>query len=105
MPDPVMSPEGQVSYDEALKRIEACRSESGTHLTLGGMSLWHLPPEIGQLTALKELHLDNNQLSSLPPQIGQLTALKELYLDNNQLTRLPPEIGQLTALTRLRTYP
>ena len=70
-------------------------------LDLSGMELTSLPPELGQLTALKELSLSNNQLSALPPELGQLTALTRLYLDNNQLSALPPELGQLTALTTL----
>ncbi|HWB07453.1 MAG TPA: COR domain-containing protein, partial [Verrucomicrobiales bacterium] len=60
-----------------------------------------LPPEVGQLTALTELYLEDNQLAALPPEIGQLTALTELYLQGNHLKALPPEIGQLTALTEL----
>ncbi len=70
-------------------------------LHLGSNQLSRLPPEIGQLTALKELRLSSNQLSTLPPEIGQLTALRELYLFNNPLSTLPPEIGQLTELTVL----
>ena len=60
-----------------------------------------MPPEIGQLTALKELDLRGNRLTALPPEIGQLTALKWLGLKGNHLTALPAEIGQLTALEAL----
>ena len=60
-----------------------------------------LPPEIGQLTALRKLHLRENRLSTLPPEIGQLTALRFLQLFDNQFSTLPPEIGQLVALTTL----
>lgn len=31
-----------------------------------------LPPEIGQLTRLRELHIQNNRLSVLPPELGNL---------------------------------
>jgi len=65
------------------------------------MGLMHLPPEIGQLTALQTLHLGGNKLIVLPPEIGQLTALQMLDLQDNHLTALPPEIGQLTALQTL----
>ena len=60
-----------------------------------------VPAEIGRLSALRELNLDDNQLTSLPAEIGQLTSLEELYLDGNQLTSVPAESGQLTSLTYL----
>jgi hypothetical protein len=60
-----------------------------------------VPAEIGQLTALTELHLDGNRLSGLPAKIGQLKELTELHLNGNQLSALPVEICQLTALTEL----
>ncbi len=87
----------------ALKHILAClqKGKKGTRLSLSGLGLTILPPEIGQLTALTELYLQSNQLKSLPLEIGQLTALTTLHLHSNQLSVLPPEIGQLTALTSL----
>jgi Leucine-rich repeat (LRR) protein len=57
-----------------------------------------LPSEIGQLSALETLYVNNKQLTALPSEIGQLTTLKELYLNENLLTALPSEIGQLTGL-------
>ena len=59
-----------------------------------------IPPEIGNLTALRELYLYNNQLSGpIPSEIGNLTALMTLYLYNNQLSGpIPPEIGNLAAV-------
>ena len=67
------------------------------NVRLGGA----VPAEIGQLTSLTRLDLDNNQLTSLPAEIGQLTSLRELSLSYNKLTTLPAEIGQLTSLTVL----
>ncbi|MEM1331540.1 MAG: COR domain-containing protein, partial [Planctomycetota bacterium] len=61
-------------------------------------------PELGALTALTELRLNNNQLSSVPPELGALTALKALSLSNNQLSSVPPELGALTVLTTLRLH-
>jgi len=70
-------------------------------LALGGNRLTALPPEIGQLANLRRLALSGNRLTVLPPEIGQLTRLETLRLDGNQLTALPPEIGQLTRLGTL----
>ena len=43
------------------------------------------------------LWLSNNRLTGVPPEIGQLTSLKELYLNYNQLTRVPAAIRELRA--------
>lgn len=94
--------EARIAYEEALRRIEECRKNKNNHLDLAGLGLQELPPEIGQLSALKLLRLDENQLSSLPPEIGQLCALNMLWLRGNQLSSLPSEIVQLSALTELR---
>jgi Leucine-rich repeat (LRR) protein len=68
---------------------------------LANRELTALPPEMTQLTSLRELWLGGNQLTALPPEIGQLTSLRTLGLGGNQLTALPAEIGQLTNLHRL----
>ena len=60
-----------------------------------------LPAEVGRLSALRQLRLGGNQLTSLPAEIGQLTSLSYLNLSFNELTSLPAEIGQLTSLTGL----
>ncbi|MFZ2280594.1 MAG: COR domain-containing protein [Prosthecobacter sp.] len=106
MPRPKMTPEAQEAYDEAIRRIEEwkLKGDRKMFLDLSGIGLTMLPPEIGQLTALRYLYLFNNQLSTLPSEIGQLTALTNLYLSNNQLSTLPPEIGKLTTLTSLRLH-
>ena len=39
-----------------------------------------MPAEIGRLSALRELNLGGNQLTSVPAEIGQLTSLRELCL-------------------------
>ena len=70
-------------------------------LSLNNNQLSQIPVEIGQLTNLQELYLHNNQLSQLPVEIGQLTNLRPLSLSNNQLSQLPVEIGQLTNLQQL----
>ena len=60
-----------------------------------------IPAEVGRLTALRELGLSENQLTSVPAEIGQLTQADELpaemvlVLGGNQLTSVLAEIGQL----------
>ena len=111
-------PAGRVSDDflvlRVLKRVwqGAVRAEHWrgvfmrngrvVKLVLDGLSLTGaVPGEVGRLTALKELHLGGNQLTSVPAEIGQLTSLEKLSLHGNQLMSVPAEIGQLTSLESL----
>jgi len=95
-----MTPEAREAYDSALQKIEEYRKRgaTGLELDLGELGLTHLPPEIGQLTNLTQIHLNGNQLTTLPPEIGQLKKLTQIHLHDNQLTTLPPEISQLKKL-------
>ena len=79
-----------------VERLSALRE-----LFLNDNKLTSVPAEIGQLTSLRELYLSRNELTSVPAGIGQLTSLRELSLNGNQLTSVPAEIGQLTSLTGL----
>jgi len=79
-----------------IGRLSALRD-----LDLGGNQLTSLPAEIGRLTSLEGLSLIGNRLTSVPAEIGQLTALERLYFCDNQLTNAPAEIGQLTSLVEL----
>ena len=65
-----------------------------------------IPVELGQLTALTKLDLDQNQLTgTIPTELGQLSALTKLDLYNNQLTgTIPSQLGLLTALTLLELH-
>lgn len=70
-------------------------------LFLQDIALKVLPPEIGLLTNLSVLILSGNYLETLPPEIGLLTNLRVLIVKRNQLSYLPPEIGQLKCLQEL----
>ncbi len=71
------------------------------HLFLQNNQLTQIPAELGQLSKLQELSLHNNQLTQLPPELGQLSNLQKLFLHSNQLAQIPPELGQLSSLQKL----
>ncbi len=84
-------------YKEAQKRIEKARKDRATQLNLGGLDLKEVPPEIGQLSRLKTLWLNDNQLASVPDALQSLTNLKVLRLHNNPALNLPESVlGKLT---------
>jgi hypothetical protein len=75
-----------------------------------------VPAALGQLAALKELHLGSNRLTGhsydnmltgeVPAALGQLAALEHLDLSYNQLTgEVPASLGQLAALEWLDLGP
>ena len=59
-----------------------------------------IPPELGSLTNLRVLRLDDNALSGeIPPELGSLSYLEWLNLSGNRLNgEIPPELGSLTNL-------
>ncbi|HKY54242.1 MAG TPA: leucine-rich repeat domain-containing protein [Anaerolineales bacterium] len=64
-----------------------------------------LPPEIGNLTQLKSLYLDDNQLSGpLPRTIGNLKELRLARLGKNQFSSIPAELADLEHLITLELW-
>jgi Leucine-rich repeat (LRR) protein len=51
--------------------------------------LTELPEEIGTLTSLQIFKANNNKFKKVPKSIGQCSKLKELYIQENELTYLP----------------
>ena len=72
------------------------------NLTTAGLS-GRIPPELGDLSELRALHLYGNELSGeIPSEIGRLTKLDTLDLGDNRLTgEIPPEIGDMAELVSL----
>lgn len=70
-------------------------------LILDQVGLASLPAETGTLKKLRVLQLRNNYISRLPPEIGQCESLEILDLSFNQLAEIPPEIGRLSRLREL----
>ena len=72
------------------------------NLTTSGLS-GRIPPELGDLSELRSLHLYGNELSGeIPPELGRLTRLETLDLGDNQLAGvIPPELGRLAGLVSL----
>jgi len=62
-----------------------------------------IPREIGNLTKLENLYLNENPLrGNIPIELGNLTSLRILYLHTTQLSgNLPPQLGKLVNLTDL----
>jgi leucine-rich repeat protein SHOC2 len=78
--------------------IDESRAKGSTKLVLNDAGLDVLPASIGNLTSLRWLQLDRNQLTALPDSIGNLTELTWLSVNQNQLTNLPESISNLTNL-------
>ena len=81
-----------------VEKVEFSGSlESNTYLS------GTIPAEIGELSGLKTLMLDGQQLTGeIPPELGDLVGLERLSLLGNQLTgNIPSELGKLVKLERL----
>ncbi|XP_022134216.1 probable leucine-rich repeat receptor-like serine/threonine-protein kinase At3g14840, partial [Momordica charantia] len=59
-----------------------------------------IPEEIGNITTLRELVLENNHLSGrLPSALGNLSNLERFFLSSNNFTgKLPKSLGMLKSL-------
>eukprot|EP01105_Mastigella_eilhardi_P010158 TRINITY_DN2379_c0_g1_i8.p1 TRINITY_DN2379_c0_g1~~TRINITY_DN2379_c0_g1_i8.p1 ORF type:complete len:1014 (-),score=142.83 TRINITY_DN2379_c0_g1_i8:8-2848(-) len=74
-------------------------------LRLDNNSCGTIPPSFGKLTQLEELSICSANLAVFPGVVlGNLTALRELQLNFNELASLPDEICQLRNLTSFRAY-
>ncbi len=90
-----------MTEQELYRIIQRAKEFEWKTLDLSGEGLESLPDEIGGLTTLTQLILDNNNLESIPDSIGNLVNLNHLNLNNNHLDCLPDSIGNLIYLTHL----
>ena len=81
-------------------------SPTCSYLYLGGNELsGTIPSSLGNLTNLTELSLWGNDLTGSIPDLGRLSNLLELKLQENQLTgTIPATLGNLTALRELSLW-
>ena len=75
-----------------------------TVLTMNDNDLTELPIEITKCTKLIQLEIQYNALTSLPPGISRLANLKVLDLRNNEFEALPAEICRLPAIEKLQLW-
>lgn len=68
---------------------------------LSGNRLSSLPWDIGALTSLRTLLLDDNLLNSLPPTFSKLNRLLHLSMNKNNFDSLPYDLGELKELRHL----
>jgi internalin A len=76
-------------------------SKAQLTLDLSHLGLTELPESIAQLSQLRELYLNDNQLTMLPGSIYKLSQLQRLYIPRNQLTTLPASVSRLSQLREL----
>lgn len=88
-----------IEKDGVDKRLYQLKSLN--YLDISHTCLSELSDEIGCLTNLTNLVLDNNKLVSIPSTISQLKKLKCLDVANNQLESIPDSISDLTDLETL----
>eukprot|EP00438_Fugacium_kawagutii_P008200 Skav229043 [mRNA] locus=scaffold2828:38139:43017:+ [translate_table: standard] len=84
----------------APKRRAFSGARRVTELWLFSLNLTWLPESVGRLRALQSLRLSHNRLKALPESLKQ-TDLRDLYVNNNQLTQVPSAISSLQNLVRL----
>ena len=85
---------------DAIPQDKQQLSELSDELDLSSKRLTVLPKEIGHLTGVTLLMLNNNQLTEIPVEIGKLHSLLRLELDDNQLKSIPKQLGDLSSLQK-----
>ena len=69
-------------------------------LQLNGYKFQHYPEEVNQLTSLKSLQLQYNDIKLLPSSMSILINLRELSVSHNPLVKVPQIVSSLTGLQK-----
>ncbi|MBW1298273.1 leucine-rich repeat domain-containing protein [Aquimarina litoralis] len=77
-----------------LKQLDLSHNNIGFLMAEDGI----IPDDIGILTRLTELNLENNHITTVSTRVGELINLKTINFKNNQITDIPKELGALTIL-------
>lgn len=70
------------------KEFLKARDEGISRLNLSKNNITIVPPSIKECSHLVELYLYGNKISALPSEIGVLTALQTLALNENQVCQI-----------------
>ena len=75
-------------------------------LVLADNEIGEIPPDIFNMTNLRQINLSHNQLiGEIPPEFGDFSSLENLYLSGNKLRgEIPSELGNLSTLQTLFLY-
>lgn len=81
--------------------IKVCQLVTLERLWVSHNKLSTLPPQLDQLTQLRELFLHRNNFEEIPSCVCKLTSLQVLWLSNNKIKSIPDEVAQMSSLKRL----
>lgn len=87
-----------------LTQIEVKGLPALEELNLTSNAITEIPASIGELTNLRKINLNLNQVANIAPEIGRLQKLEQLFLYKNQVKTLPKEIYKLSNLKAIDLY-
>jgi Leucine-rich repeat (LRR) protein len=96
-----MTPLPRTRSLNAESRIADVLRSHKSALDLTGLALRRVPPIVRQLTWLKHVYLQHNELTRLPSWIGELAQLRTLHVYRNPLRTVPSSLGRLVHLRSL----
>lgn len=86
------------SIDKVTRVDEVGGRPRIVELILRGRPVRVLPPVIGELTALRCLKVDSNELRDLPVELGDIMSLEEIHASVGFIQGLPASLGNLAHL-------